>query len=192
MISTFLEVKHHRRERDGEVRALTPPYHVPLLRGLRHRIARDTLVADTLGEFLLELGLGAEVHMPALDHLRGSEILALQGSLGEALGGESHDERAELVEHHATTVEERLHDEGFDTGEHCHGVTLGAGGGKGDVVRQVLEIIVTGLHGTGSEVVDTILAVRVLAFSNFVGNRQNSFVCFEFLIPNSASGLPSR
>ena len=93
------------------------------------------------------------------------------------------DERAEVVEHHAAACEERLHDEGVDTGEHGHGVTLGIAGGKGDVVRQVVKVIVIGLHGTRCEVLDAICAIRVLAFSNLVGNRHNSFVCLLEPLP---------
>ena len=55
-------------------------------------------------------------------------------------------EGSEVIEHHAAAVEQGLGDEGLDAVEHGHRVTLGHGGGEGDIIHQIIEGVVTILH----------------------------------------------
>ena len=97
--------------------------------GLRHRLRRDALELDASGDVLFELHLGAEEDAVTADILRGTEVLTRHGLAVVALALQTDGERTEVVEHHATTCEQRLGDEGFDTCQYGHDVTLGDGGG---------------------------------------------------------------
>ena len=113
---------------------------------LRHRLGADALVLDAQREFPLEGRFGSEVDGIALDLLAGGEVLFLNVDLGEALRADADDERAEVLEHYAATAEQRVLHEGFDAREHGQRIGLGTGGGVGDVLRQLLEGVVTGLR----------------------------------------------
>ena len=109
------------------------------------------------------------------DILRGTELLALHGLAVVALALQTDGERTEVVEHHATTCEQRLGDEGFDTCQYGHDVTLGDGGGEGDVVGQLFEVIIASLHCGTLEVVH-IRVLGVAALGHFVGNCHSLFL----------------
>ena len=143
--------------------------------GLRQSFARDALDLDVLGDSVLELHLGTEDDAVDANHLRGLElgVAETRGVVALALQGDV--ERAEVVEHYALTAQERLGDEGFDTCQHGHDVTLGTGGGEGDVFGELLKSVVTSLHGSAFEVV-YIGILGVAALGHFVGNRHRFFL----------------
>ena len=76
----------------------------------------------------------------AANHLRGLELGVAEGGSVVALALQGDVERAEVVEHYALTAQERLGDEGFDTCQHGHDVTLGTGGGESDILGEVIEM----------------------------------------------------
>ena len=98
------------------------------------------------------------------------------GCLGEALAVNADDERAEVIEHYATATEQRLHDEGFDTCQYGHSVTLGTGGGEGDILCQVIEGVVVHLHRATRCIGSAVYTVGILAFEYFVIDCHNSFL----------------
>ena len=137
--------------------------------GLCHRLRRDALELDAGGDVFFELHLGAEEDAVSADILRGTELLTRHGIAAVALALQTDGERAEVVEHHATACEQRLGDEGFDTCQYGHDVTLGDGGSEGDVIGQLSEVIIASLHCGTLEVVH-IRVLGVAALGHFVGN----------------------
>ena len=142
---------------------------LPHTQRLRHHLARHALEAETFAERLLELHLGLELEGPPLDHRRGREVLGSHALGIIALTAHAHDEGSEVVEHHATASEQRLGDEGFDTCQHGHDVTLGTGGGESDILGEVIEIIVTVLDSYSVEIIH-FGVLGVAALDHFVSN----------------------
>jgi glycosyltransferase involved in cell wall biosynthesis len=71
-------------------------------------------------------------------------------------------------------IEEGALDEGFHTGEHGHCVGRGHGGALGDVLSELVELIVAGLHRYGVAVDSAFLTLGVLYFGDFVGDCHDS------------------
>ena len=111
---------------------------------------------------------------------RGRELGVAEGRLLETLAVDADDERAQVVEHYALPVEERLLHLGADGSEHGHGVGLGDGGTLGDVLGEVVEVVGAGVAGLTAQIVLRVGTLGVLTLGYFVGNRHNrQFLVWE-------------
>ena len=138
---------------------------------LGEEVAGDALHAVGSAEALDKFGLGAEAHADALDVAGGIEVLGSDFTLGIALASETDAQCAKLIEHHTLTGQQTFLDVLLRSSQHGDDVGLGDGGGELDVLGEVLEGVVTCLHGTTTGVVHADSTGRITAFDNFVMNR---------------------
>ena len=132
-----------------------------------HPLARDALELELLANLLLESGFGTEDNLPVPDHLGGLELGVGEGLLVVALALERHLEAADVFEHYDLSLIEGFDDVLLHALEHGIAVGGGHGGGVVDTLGKLLEVELTGLHGSALEVV-FVGMLGVTAFGYFV------------------------
>ncbi len=146
----------------------------PPCRRLGEKLAGHALQLTVGADVLEKVSIGTEADAAALDVRRRLESLQRDDTLREALAVEVHLQRADLLQHDTLALEQVRLDELLGGGQHSHDVGLGGRGGKLNVLAQRLEVVVTGLHGAVSGVVNALGAAGVGTTHNLISNRHST------------------
>ena len=133
-----------------------------------HQVAGDTLHGVLGADVLEQVGLGAEADADAVDVRSGVERGAGHRGLTEAAALEVHLEGTELVQHDALAGEQTLLDVFLGGRQYGHDVGFRDGRCELNVLSESLEVIVAGLHGAVTGVVDAFVTCGIGAGNHFV------------------------